>query len=479
MLFPLTFRRFGPDTILLVNQVGEFHLLNSQDFQRLVEGTLDINSDCFLDLKSKHFVYTSDESTAVRLLATKLRTKKGHLRNFTVLHMVVTTACCNCNCHYCHASSSAPEDGPLNMSLETAHAVTDMIFQTPSPVTKIEFQGGESLVNWQVVKFIIEYAEQKNLTAKKSLEFVLCTNLILLTAEHLEYLQKHNVAISTSLDGPKELHDQHRVCRDGSSSYDRFKGKLSLVRSTLGDSYRCSPLLTVTKSNLPRLSEVVDEYVNMGFDGIFIRTLNPYGMAQSQWESLGYTPDEFIVAYKAAFDHIISLNRQGTFFTEYYAALLLSRILTPFSTGFVDLQSPSGAGISGVIYDYNGNVYPSDESRMLARVGDDHFLLGNVHSNNYQDIFGGNKLRSLVANSVIETLPGCSGCAYQLYCGVDPIRYYVECGDEIGHRPTSDFCKKHMALFDFLIDVLASGDKTTADVLWSWLTNRQLREIAI
>jgi len=365
------------------------------------------------------------------------------------------------------------------MTLETARAVTDLIFQTPSPVIKIEFQGGESLVNWQVVKFIIEYAEEKNATEQKALGFVLCTNLILMTEEHLKYLQEHNVIISTSLDGPKDLHDQHRICRDGSSSYEGFKNKLALVRSTLGTSYPCSPLLTVTKDNLPRLAEVVDEYASMGFDGIFIRALNPYGMAQSQWELLGYTPDDFITAYKAAFDHIIRLNQNGTFFTEYYAALLLSRILTPFSTGFVDLQSPSGAGISGVIYDYNGNVYPSDESRMLARVGDEHFLLGNVHKNSYQDIFAGKKLRSLIANSCIETLPGCSGCAYQLYCGVDPIRYYVEYGDEIGHRPTSHFCKKHMALLDVLFGILNSGDKDILDVLWSWLTNRQLRDVAL
>lgn len=454
-------------------------MLDSSDFQLLTEGALDKPSETFLDLKAKHFLYDSDETTPIHLLATKLRTKKGYLRNFTVLHMIVVTAYCNCDCHYCHASSSAPEDGPLNMSLDTARAVTDMVFQSPSPIVKIEFQGGEPLVNWSTVKFIIEYAEQKHSRSGKTLELVLCTNLTRMTEETLRYLQQHNVAISTSLDGPKELHDQHRICRDGSSTYDAFKSKLNLVRSTLGSSYPCSPLLTVTKTNLLRLPEVIDQYVDMGFDGIFIRALNPYGMAKSQWDTLGYSAEAFLSAYKDALAYIIFLNRQGTFFTEYYATLLLSRILTPFSTGFVDLQSPSGAGISGVIYDYNGNVYPSDEARMLARVGDDFFLLGNVHQNDYHQIFSGKKLRHIIEKSCIETLPGCSWCAYRMYCGVDPIRYYVESGDPVGHRPTSTFCKKHIALFDHLFELLYSGDKDISDVFWSWLTNRELREVCL
>lgn len=353
-----------------------------------------------------------------------------------------------------------------------------MIFQSPSPVIKIEFQGGEPLVNWPTVKFIIEYAEQKNQLKGKCLEFVICTNLTRITEDTLRFLQQHNVAISTSLDGPKELHDRHRVCRDGSSAYDAFTSKLSLVRETLG-SYPCSPLLTVTRANLLRLPEVIDQYVEMGFSGIFIRALNPYGMAKAQWDELGYTPEEFLSAYKHALAYIFSLNKKGTFFTEYYATLLLSRILTPFSTGFVDLQSPSGAGISGVIYDYNGNVYPSDEARMLARVDNDFFLLGNVRQNDYRQIFLGEKLRHIIEMSCIETLPGCSWCAYQIYCGVDPVRYYVESGDIIGHRPTSNFCKKHLELFDYFFGLIHSDDIDLLNIIWSWLTNRDMKEVCL
>ena len=264
--------------------------------------------------------------------------------------------------------------------------------------------------------------------------------------------------------------------RDGSSAYDKFVEKLSLARRLIGRK-AASPLLTITRDHLHRLPEVVDEYISLGFKGIFLRALNPYGFAREEMSSLGYSVEEFIEAYKKALRYIIQRNLDGEYFSENYATLLLSRILTPFATGFMDLQSPAGAGISGAIYDYDGGVYPTDEGRMLARTGDKKFLLGNVLYNSYEEIFGGPALRSLTSKSCVETLPGCSSCVYQTYCGADPVRYYVETGDIVGFRPGSEFCRKNMAILDFLFEYLLENDERVMDVFWSWITRRPLEEI--
>ncbi|MEO0250229.1 MAG: His-Xaa-Ser system radical SAM maturase HxsB, partial [candidate division WOR-3 bacterium] len=380
-------------------------------------------------------------------------------------------------CDYCQALSAPPESEGLSMSRDTARAVVDVIFQTPSPAIKIEFQGGEPLLNWAAVREVVEYSERVNRGYRKHLEFVLCTNLTLLDHEKLSFLRDHRVMISTSLDGPRDLHNRHRIARDGSSGYDLFRDRLALVQQTGGAA--CSALLTITRDHLGRLREVIDEYIDCGFEGVFLRCVNPYGRARSAWEQFSYPVEEFIEAYKDALDYILYLNKRDRRFTEYYTALLLTRILTPFSTGFVDLQSPSGAGISGVIYDFDGNVFPADEGRMLARMGDDTFKLGNVHIDSYEDIFGGDKLRQLTAVSCLETLPECAWCAYQPYCGADPIRNYVESGDVIGHRPTSDFCKKNKAIFDHLFGLIRKNDSEVMDIFWSWVTNRPLDAIRL
>jgi uncharacterized protein len=240
--------------------------------------------------------------------------------------------------------------------------------------------------------------------------------------------------------------------------------------------------LTISKTNIDHLGKVIDEYVRVGFKSIFLRALNPYGYAQKKsGERLQYSIEDYIGAYKDALKYIIDLNIKGQHFSESFSAILLTRILTPFATGFVDLQSPTGAGILGVIYNHDGSVYPCDEGRMLAAMGDNHFCLGNVYDNTYQEIFLNSKLKKIVTASCVETIPGCHSCVYQPYCGADPIRSYSQQKDKsyIGHMPTSEFCKKHKAILSHLFGLIRNSDEEVMDVFWSWITKRPYKEIGL
>ncbi len=465
---------------MLVNYAGEYAVISIQEFETLLKNPFTVDSHTFSLLKSKNFITDHDLELSVEMLATKLRTRKAFLKNFTSLHMIVLTGHCNGRCDYCHASSSDLIKGHMsqNMRPDIADAVVDMIFISPSKVIKIEFQGGEPLINWETLVRIVHYAKKHNKKANKKLEFVVCTNMTLLDESKIKFLKAEGVQISTSLDGPKELHDLHRKMRNGSSSYDKFVENLLLARRIMGDE-AISPLLTITRDHLGRIREVVDEYMRLGFKGIFLRSLNPYGFAREDIATLGYSMKEFIETYKEGFRYILQRNLNGEYFAEYFATLLLSRILTPFTTGFMDLQSPAGAGISGAIYDYNGDVYPTDEARMLARTGNKRFLLGNVEKNSYEEIFGGEKLRSITSKSCVEILPECSSCVYQTYCGSDPVRNYVETGDVVGFSPHSDFCRKNKSIMDFLFNYILENDEQVMNVFWSWITHRPLEEIRL
>jgi radical SAM protein with 4Fe4S-binding SPASM domain len=190
--------------------------------------------------------------------------------------------------------------------------------------------------------------------------------------------------------------------------------------------------------------------------------------------TLAYQTSQFLSFYKTALDRIIEHNRTGRPFVETYAQLLLTKMLTPFATGYVDLQSPAGAGISVAAYNYDGDVYASDEGRMLAEMGDTTFRLGNVHLDTYRDIFGSETVQSLVDSSCNESLPGCVDCAFQPYCGADPVFHHATQHDLVGHRPTSAFCTKNMAIITHLFGLLRDGDSFTKNLLASWATRVSL-----
>lgn len=471
-LLPFRFEQFNDFERLIVNETGEFLFISNQDFEKLVDYQLDTRSEVFLNLKAKQIVTDTDVEPVIAMLATKYRTKKGFLKNFTSLHMVVPTLRCNSNCIYCQVSRKDKDvnTNQYDMDKQTAKKVVDIMFQSPSPVIKIEFQGGEPLLNFDIVRYIVEYAEHCNLVKKKNLEFVICTNLSLMTEDILVFLQKHRVFISTSLDGPRDLHSQNRPLLDKvSNSYDLLAQKIPLCRQYLGEG-SVSALMTTTRFNVHRLKEVVDEYRALNIRAIFIRSLNPYGFARRDETTIGYTMDMFVERYLEALDYIIDLNLKGTFFVEYFASLLLTRLLTPFSTGFVDMQSPAGVAISGVIYDYNGNVYISDEARMLGSMGDDKFRMGNVHHDSYQALFNSPFLHAILKSSCLESLPGCASCAYQTFCGADPVRNYVEQGDIVGNCYRSALCQRNKSVMRYLLALLKKNDRKMQDVLWSWIT---------
>jgi His-Xaa-Ser system radical SAM maturase HxsB len=477
-LMPFRFSPFPGKRMLMVNEVGEFIFLARETFKKFVAYDLDPGSDIFLDLKGKHFVTDTAVTPVIEMLATKYRTKREFLKGFTGLHMVVVTLRCNQRCHYCHASSQPEAAERWDMSPETAINVVHKIMASPSELIKIEFQGGEPLLNFEVVKTIVREAKRLNRKKNKNLSFVICTNLTLMDEATLAYCKKEGIGLSSSLDGPKEIHDRHRVMRTGEGSYDRFMENLKLAKSVLGED-AVSPLMTATQEGLSHFNEIIDEYAAHRFQGIFLRHVNPYGYAQSDEhrQSFDYPMEDFVEACKKALFHIIELNLAGIPLVEGYACILLSRILTPFATGFVDLQSPIGAGINGVIYDYNGDVYPCDEARMLAKMGDRRFYLGNVNRDSYLDIFTSPVLQELIEVSCVETLPGCHSCPLQPFCGSDPVRNYAIQGNLVGHRPTSDFCMKHKAIIEFLLELVDQDDPGVMDVFWSWITNRSVAEV--
>ncbi len=143
-------------------------------------------------------------------------------------------------------------------------------------------------MNFEVVKTIVREAKRLNRQKKKNLDFVICTNLTLMDAPTLEYLKKERVTISSSLDGPREVHDRHRILRTGEGTYDRFMENLDLCRSILGPE-AVSPLMTATKESLPHFREIIDEYARLGFPIIFLRHVNPYGYAQNEAHRQSFT----------------------------------------------------------------------------------------------------------------------------------------------------------------------------------------------
>jgi len=106
-----------------------------------------------------------------------------------------------------------------DMTPESAHAALDWVFRSPSRYLKIEFQGGEPLLNIELIKEITEEAKRRAAASQKDVEFVVATNLSFLSDDILAFLKTYNIGVSTSLDGPAFIHNANRP-RPGNDAYE-------------------------------------------------------------------------------------------------------------------------------------------------------------------------------------------------------------------------------------------------------------------
>jgi uncharacterized protein len=463
-LLPFNFHKLSKDRYLIANMVGEHLIVDRALLVDLVDGAVTAKHLTYNDLKAKHFIMDEDSTVAVDLLALKFRTKRHAVSQFTALHIFVVTLRCDYSCKYCQVSRRMEGDDSFDMSEETAQRSLELAFMSPSNALKIEFQGGEPLLNFPLIKFIVKRAVEINAVARKSLQFVITTNLTFITDEVLQFCEKHAIYLSTSLDGPADLHNKNRP-RPDKDGYERTIAGIKKVQAFLGTD-AVSALMTTTEESLSRSREIIDEYVAQGFHTIFLRPLSPYGFAIKTKQTEKYNIANWMNFYREGMAYILELNKAGYSLVEQYTAIILEKILTPSNSGYVDLQSPAGIGISAVVYNYDGDVYASDEARMLKEMGDTIFRLGSVHDNSYEEIFSADILLNTLEESLAESAPMCSDCGLISYCGTDPVYHYATQGDVVGKKPLSFFCRKNTAVIEHIFNLL--DDAENRSILESW-----------
>lgn len=445
--------------------VGEFIKIDRITLMLLVDGTLSPSSHIYNDLKSKHFIKDNNRDVGVDLLSLKYRTKKHRVSQFTSLHIFVVTLRCDYTCKYCQVSRRLETVDAFEMTHETAINAIKLMFMSPSKYLKVEFQGGEPLLNFKLIEFIVNSSLEINRKEKRDLQFVIATNLSYLDEKVIDFCDRYGIYISTSLDGPEELHNQNRP-KAGKDGYQKTVAGIRKIQNCLGED-RVSALMTTTAPSLSKPKEIVDEYVKQGLHSIFLRPISPYGFAIKTKQVEKYNIDNWMKFYRTSLDYIIKLNIAGYYLSEQYTSIILRKIFTPSDPGYVDLQSPAGTGISAVVYNYDGDVYASDEARMLKEMGDESFKLGNVNTNSYSEIFGSDVLLDLIEYSLPESSPMCSECGLLAYCGADPVYHHTTQADIVGKKPLSFFCNKNMAIIDHIFSLLE--DEESLKVLEGWI----------
>ena len=449
------------DKILMTNDFGKFAFIEAADLKSVLSKDVDLDSELGRCLQESKMIYNEADIAYSANHRYDMREIKGYLGSATALHIFVVTTACNMNCVYCQANNGTHPSHTF-MTEETAEKAVDIALQSPEPSLSFEFQGGEPLLNFKVIKHIIQYAEQHK--GNHFISYNVVSNLTLLTDEMLTFFVDNKVGISTSLDGFEALHNINRPFLSGEGTYSSVVKGIQKVREA---GIRIGAIETTTKASLSYPKEIVNAYASLGFDSVFIRPLTPLGKAAKYWDTIGYTPEEFVAFYAEALNAIIEVNKTGRYFKEAHASILLSRI-DGQSVNYMELRSPCGAAVGQLAYYADGNIFTCDEGRMMSEMGHNTFLLGNVFTSSYKDLIKNSVCKTVCASSILETIPSCCDCVYQPYCGTCPVVNYAMTNDVIEKQPRSYRCKIYSGILDALFSKFYEGEQTIIDILRSW-----------
>lgn len=396
------FRPFGKDKNLITTRHGGWLLLSDDDFTALKTNRLKGRMALFLNLEKAGIILTE---RSIRAVSHDLQKEYEFIFFPPNYHVIAITNKCNFGCVYCH-----PDAGPRKgeMTEETAVKVLDFIFSIPmTGGCQIVLEGGEPLLKWDLIKFLYSQAHKRADEHGLELRFSFTTNLSLMTDEIAGDLAAMHINPCISLDGPKDIHDKQRPLLGGGGTYDkviywakRLKEKYAL------DVYGIPVVTRLSLEQGPR--PLVDEYLKIGQNTVFFKPFRVSGRAQTNFNSLAISPEEFFNFWKEGIEYLLLLNKQGKKVKELNTIYLITNILTPYRKSMCH-HRPCGAGFSILSYDCNGVINGCDATR-----GQGFLDFGNVFENTYADVKK-SILPLLAVGS--DLIPICTSCPFIAYCG--------------------------------------------------------------
>lgn len=465
LALPFKTRTLPDQSQVSISVSGDHAFLSASELQAIAVDPSTLPLERQAALKSRFFLGSkSTVPGSLQLLRSRQAARRETVQSGPALHIIVPTLQCAHSCRYCQVSRSL-EDAGHTMSIPDLDSACDGIFESVAPALTIEFQGGDPLLRFDLLQHAIERISKRNQTEQRALRFVVASTLHQLNEKMCDFFKTHKVFLSTSIDGPADLHNKNRPTPTR-NAYERTLAGISLARTQLGPD-AVSALMTTTRESLSQPEAIVDEYVRLGFQDIFLRPLSSYGFAKRNQAVLGYTLEDFQSFYRRGLERILHWNRQGVALREVYASILLNKMLSTFDAGYVDLQSPTGAGLSVLVYNYDGYVYPSDEARMLAETGDISLRMGRI-GQTLTTLHASPVQHDLIRASLVDSMPACRDCAYNQFCAPNPVDAQAQFGTMFAPVAATEHCQRHLWLFDEFFLRLRGADESLRDLFYRW-----------
>ena len=358
--------------------------------------SLDDINECYNDitqLKNEGRLFQED---TFEPMAGELKAKTAGVVKALCLHIAHT---CNLNCEYCFASQGKYHGERAVMSFEVGKRALDFLIENSGSRRNLEvdFFGGEPLMNFDVVKQLVEYARSIEKKFNKNFRFTLTTNGVLIDDDVIDFANREMSNVVLSLDGRKEIHDRYRVDYAGNGSWEKIVPKFQkLVEARENKNYYMRG--TFTHAN-PDFLEDIKTMLDLGFTEL---SMEPVVCSEGDPSEL--TKEDLPIVleqYEKLAELMIQRDKEGRPFTFYHYMIDLAG-----GPCIYKRISGCGSGTEYMAVTPWGDLYPCHQF-----VGEEKFKLG--------DIWNGVKntqIQDEFMSCNVYAREECRDCWARLYC---------------------------------------------------------------
>ncbi len=306
---------------------------------------------------------------------------------------------CNLRCVYCFAGQGFYGGDSELMSFEVGKAALDFVIERSEGRKKldIDFFGGEPLLNFGVLKQLVEYGYERGQKEGKELLFTVTTNAVLLNPDVEKYLRDNRICAVLSLDGVPEVHNKTRIFPNGEGSYDIVAGNISrYIQTAPDDNYYIRGTFT---HNNPNFTKDALHMADLGAKNISLEPVvgKPDEKYALREEDLPYVCEEYENLARALLKR--ALNGEPVNFFHFNIDLNGGPCLPRRLYG-------CGAGYEYLAVAPNGDIYPCHQF-----VGQEDLRLGSVLGDFKTNSFVDNLSKCYVYNR-----EECDSCWAKFYC---------------------------------------------------------------
>ena len=349
---------------------------------------------------------------------------------------------CQLRCKYCFASTGDFGKGRKLMSLETGKHAIDFLLENSGdrPNLELDFFGGEPLMNFKVVKQIVEYARSREKEFNKKFRFTITTNGLLLDDEKIDFINKEMSNVVLSIDGRKEVNDYFRVLPNGQGCYDMIIPKYKKLVEGRGDKeYYVRG--TFTNRNKDFSNDVFALY-EAGFDQISVEPV--LGDSDEYALTMEDIPEIF-KEYEHLADRIIENEKNGKKFNFFHFMIDLDQ-----GPCAIKRLRGCGCGNDYVAITPDGDIFPCHQF-----VGIDEYKMGNIDEGTFDQ-----EMKADFAQAHVYSKPECRECWAKFYCsgGCNANNYQYEGDIRKAHKISCELEKKRLECAIMLKAMRMYGD---------------------